>query len=121
MSRTLPLLNRLRPESVSSAMLEPPHSLDRVIGCRWNLAPAVRRHVFLKQLFDFGFVESRELLLTLDDHGPLKEVRIFEHKLDRLVFRRRLLLHVPFAIKRRARVEKFLDRSVADDLAQLVL
>src|ERR671922_1031205 len=48
----------------------------------------------LKKFFDFGFVETRELLFSLDDHGPLKEVRIFKHQLDRLVFRRRLLLHV---------------------------
>ena len=41
--------------------------------------------VILKKFFDFGFVEARQLLFTLDDHGALKEVRIFEHELDRLV------------------------------------
>ena len=41
--------------------------------------------VILKKFFDFGFVEARQLLFTLDDHGALKEVRIFEHERNRLV------------------------------------
>ena len=75
---------------------------------------------YLKQFFDFGFVESGQFPFTFDDHRSLEEVRIFEHELDRLVFGRWLLLHVLFAIKRRTRVEKFLDRLVADDRAKLV-
>ena len=73
----------------------------------------------LKQLFDFGFVESGNFLFTFDDDRPFKQIRIFEHELDRLVFRRRLLLHVFLPVKRSSRVEKLLDWTVADDLFQL--
>src|SRR5688572_9574343 len=74
----------------------------------------------LDELFHFGFVKTRQFLLALDDHRALEQVRILEHELDRFVLRRRLLLHVFLAVKRRPRVEKLLYRIVADDLSQFL-
>ena len=73
----------------------------------------------LEQLFDFSFVETHQLFLAFDDHRAFQQVRIFEHELDRLVFRRRFLFHVPFAIQWCAGIQKRLDGIVADDIPQL--
>ena len=67
------------------------------------------------------FVEAGYFFLTFNDYRPFQKIRILEHELDRLVFARRLLLHVHLAVKRRARAEKRFDGIVADQFAQLVL
>jgi hypothetical protein len=75
----------------------------------------------LKEFLNFSLVKTRQFLFAFDNHGPFQKVLVRQHELYGLFFRRWFLLHVPFAIERRARIQKLLYRSIADDLSQLFL
>ncbi len=71
----------------------------------------------LQKFIDFRFVKAGEFVFAFDEHRTLEQVGVFEHELDRLVFRRRFLLHVLFFVERRAGTQEQLNRIVADDFA----
>src|SRR6476646_8923319 len=51
-----------------------------------------------KQVIYLGFAKTCELLFAFDEERTLQQVRLLEHELDRLIFGRRLLLHVSFFV-----------------------
>jgi hypothetical protein len=79
--------------------------LERIRGAQKVFAPGMER---LKELFDFGFVEARQLFLAFDNHRAPEQIRILEHELDRLVFRRRLLGSSPMISRNSLSVNGFL-------------
>ena len=58
--------------------------------------------LLLEEVIYLGFIEARQFLFAFDEDRALQQIRVFEHELDRLVFGRRLLLHVFLFVKRRA-------------------
>ena len=74
-----------------------------------------------QQLFHFCLIKAGELLFSFDDHRTLEQVRVFQHELDGIFFGRRLLPHILFPVQGCASIQKFLDRLITDDLAQLFI
>src|SRR5689334_7270553 len=111
MSRTLPRLKSFKPDNVSSVIIQQSDVVslsDGEIG-----APVC----LLDHWFELGFIKTGEFLFALNDDRALEQVRILQHQLNRLILGWRLLLHMIFSVERCPRVQKRLDRIVADDLS----
>ena len=74
-----------------------------------------------QQCFNLAFVKTGKLRFSSYEYRTLQQIRVPEHELYRLVFRRWFLLHVFFPVEGSSRIQEIFDRIVADDLAQLFL